>query len=186
MIRIRSLEEFKGYLLLRGFVLSEQFKGGYIFYSIKGDIIIFVLKNNYCKDTFSVSVSFINVSSKISPNVTKLFERLPSFSYDPSNCSFNFCIDNSYYFEAKGDLIFKNKYKIFLSKEELFKGLAKLHTSSSPFISFKFNNMRVIISSYNELSKYSKYFSMIYKVDISKAPDNWTILDFYIDCDLID
>lgn len=184
-MRIRSLEEFKGYLLLKGFVLSEQFKEGYIFYSSEGDIIIFVLKNNYCKDTFFVSVSFINVSSKISPNVSKLFEKLPSFSYDPSNRSFNFCIDNSKYFMVEGDLIFKDKCKVFLSKEELFKGLIKLHNSSSPFISFKFNNMRVIISDYNELSKYSKYFSMIYKVDISKAPDNWTILDFYINCDLI-
>ena len=185
LMRIKSLEEFKGYLLLKGFVLSEQFKEGYIFYTIKGDIIIFVLKNDYCKDTFSLSVSFIDVGSKISPNVSKLFEKLPSFSYDPSNCSFNFCIDNSYYFEAKGDLIFKDKCKVFLSKEELFKGLAKLHASLSPFISFKFNNTRVIISSYNELSKYSKYFSMIYKVDISKASDNWTTLDFYINCDLI-
>lgn len=185
-MRIKSLEEFKGYLLLKGFVLSKQFKEGYIFYSSEGDIIIFVLKNNYCKGTFSASVSFINASSKISPNVSKLFERLPSFSYDPSNCSFNFCIDNSYYFEAKGDLIFKDKCKVFLSNEELFKGLAKLHNYSSPFISFTFNNSRAIISSYNEISKYSKYFSMIYKVDISKASDNWAILDFYIDCDLIE
>ena len=177
-----NLEEFKGYLLLRGFTLSEQFKEGYVFSSIKGDIIIFVLRNNYSKDSFSISVSF-NMNTEISPNVVKLLEKLPSFNYELPNHSFKFNIDITDYFTIEGDLIFKDEYKVFLSKEELIKELAKLHNYSSPFISWIFKNKRTVISRYDELSKYEKYVPMIYKIDRDE-PYSAT-LDFYVNCDLI-
>ena len=182
MIRIESLEEFKGYLLLRGFTLSEQLKEGYIYISsINGDIIIFVLRNKYSKDRFFISVSF-NMDTEISPNVVKLLERLPSFNYDPFNHSFQFYIDITDYFMIEGDLIYKDEYKVFLSKEELIKGLAKLHNYSSPFISYIFKNKKTLISRYDELSKYEKYVPMIYKID---RDDYSVILYFYVNCDLI-
>lgn len=182
MIRIESLEEFKGYLLLRGFTLSEQFKEGYIFTSIKGDITVFVLRNNYSKDSFSISVSF-NINTEISPNVVKLLEKLPSFNYESSNHSFKFNIDITDYFTIEGDLISRDEYKVFPSKEELIKGLVKLHNYSYPFISYIFNNKKTIISRYDELSKYEKYVPKIYKIDMDE-PYSAT-LDFYVNCDLI-
>lgn len=177
-----NLEEFKGYLLLRGFTLSEQFKEGYIFSSINFDVIIFVLRNNYSKDSFSISVSF-NIDTEISPNVIKLLEKLPSFNYEPSNHSFKFNIDIIGYFMIEGDLISIDEYKVFLSKDELIKGLAKLHNYSSPFISYIFKNKKTLISRYDELSKYEKYVPMIYKID--RFEPYSPTLDFYVNCDLI-